>query len=143
MVSESETTVGTAVDFQTEQGHEADVVFVSATEAVMETAFKVAVMTDVCAVEIVPAVAVKVADVAEAATKTEAGTVSIVLLLDKATVSPAAGAAALVVTVQVLVAPEASDVGVHVRALTVAATGVRFKEAVLEVLFNVAVTVAV
>jgi hypothetical protein len=85
---------------------------------------------------------VNVADVAEAGTTTEAGTVSIVLLLDNVTVRPEAGAAELVVTVHVLVEPDASDVGLQVRVLTVA-RGARLRLAVFETLFRVAVTTAV
>jgi hypothetical protein len=62
---------------------------------------------------ILPAVAVKPAVVAPAATATEAGTVSSVLFEAKATVDPPDGAAALNVTVQVLEAPDARLAGLH------------------------------
>jgi len=52
--------------------------------------------------EIVPAVALKVAVVDPAATVTEAGTVSADTLLDKATLAPPTGAAWVSVMVQVL-----------------------------------------
>ena len=61
--------------------------------AVWVELFKVAVTLAFWVVVKVPAVAVKVAEVAEAATVTEAGTVRAELLLDKATVLPPAGAA--------------------------------------------------
>jgi len=57
----------------------------------------------------VPAFAVKVAVVEKAATDTALGVVSSVVLLDRATEAPLAGAAALRVTVHVLLAPEARD----------------------------------
>lgn len=60
-----------------------------------------------------PTVAVKVFDVAPAATVTEAGTVSNALLLDKETAAPPAGAALDRVTVQEDVALLASVVGLH------------------------------
>ena len=60
-----------------------------------------------------PAVAVKPAVVAPAATATEVGTVSSVLFEAKATVDPPDGAAALNVTVQVLEAPDARLAGLH------------------------------
>jgi hypothetical protein len=52
-------------------------------------------------VETVAVVAVKVADVAAAATVTEAGTVRVALLLVRVTEAPPAGAALVRVTVQV------------------------------------------
>jgi hypothetical protein len=68
-----------------------------------------------------PAVAVKPAVVAPAATATEAGTVSSVLFEAKATVDPPDGAAALNVTVQVLAAPDARLAGLHCTDDTVGA----------------------
>jgi hypothetical protein len=91
---------------------------------------------------IAPAVAEKVAVVAPAATVTEAGAVRRALLDERVTASPPAGAAALVVTVQALTAPDVSDVGAQARAVTVTG-GTRLNEAVFEVPFNVAVTTGV
>jgi hypothetical protein len=62
---------------------------------------------------IVPAVAVKVPVVADAAIVTEAGTVNKALLLDSATTAPPAGAAPLKVTVQLEVAELAKLLGTH------------------------------
>jgi len=59
----------------------------------------------------VPAVAVKVAEVEPAATVTEAGTGSAVLLLDRDTTVPPLGAAWASVTVPVVLAPEVRLVG--------------------------------
>jgi hypothetical protein len=50
-----------------------------------------------------------------AATVTDTGTVALALLLDRATVAPPAGAAALRVTVQLDVPAPVKDVGEHVR----------------------------
>ena len=62
----------------------------------------------------VPAVAVKVAVVESAGTVTEAGTVkAAVLLVDNVTTVPEAGAAAVNVTVQLVVEPELTVVGVQ------------------------------
>ena len=61
--------------------------------AVCEELFKVAVMVALWVVVRVPAVAVKVAEVAAAGTLTDAGTVKAVLLLARATVLPPVGAA--------------------------------------------------
>lgn len=62
---------------------------------------------------IVPAVAVKFADVAPDATVTEAGTDSAVLLLESATVAPPEPAACDNVTVQMEVPPELRLDGEH------------------------------
>ena len=51
---------------------------------------------------IVPVVAVKVAEVAAAATVTDAGTVRVELLLDRLTLAPPLGAACVRITVHVL-----------------------------------------
>jgi hypothetical protein len=59
----------------------------------------------------VPAVAVKFADEAPAATVTEAGTGSAALLEERPTEAPPARAADVSVTVQVVVAPEAMELG--------------------------------
>ncbi|MGO9256250.1 MAG: hypothetical protein ACLQU1_08115 [Bryobacteraceae bacterium] len=63
----------------------------------------------------VPVVALKLAVVAAAATVTDAGTVSEVLLLDRVTTAPPAGAAWVKVTVQVDVEFEAKVLGEHRR----------------------------
>ena len=68
-----------------------------------------------------PAVAVKDAVVAAAATVTLAGTVKLALLLVKATAEPPVGAGPLKVTVQALVPGPVSDAGLQVRLLTVTA----------------------
>jgi hypothetical protein len=91
---------------------------------------------------IVPAVAVKAALVTPAAMMSEAGAVSSALLEETVTESPPVGAAALAVTVQMLLAPDDSDVGVQASAVTVTG-GARLSEAVLEPPFRVAVTTAV
>ena len=62
------------------------------------------------------AVAVKVAEVAPPATVTEAGVLRYVLLSVSATTLPPAEAAAASVTVQVLVPPEGTLVGLHCNA---------------------------
>ena len=60
---------------------------------VWEEPFRVAVTVALCVVVSVPTVAVKVAEVALAATVTDAGTVSDELLSDSATAVPPVGAA--------------------------------------------------
>lgn len=60
-----------------------------------------------------PARTVKVADVAVAGTVTVAATGSRVLLLERDTIVPPAGAAAAKVTVQVLIRPGSRLVGEH------------------------------
>ena len=67
----------------------------------------------------VPAVAVKVAVVTPAATVTETGTVSAVLLSDNVTVLPPVGAAFDNVTVHVELPPDNTDVGAHWSEVTV------------------------
>ena len=69
-----------------------------------------------------PAVTVKLAVEAPAATVTEAGVVNAELLSERATAEPPLGAAADNVTVQVELAPEATLVGLHCKEETV--TGV-------------------
>ncbi len=64
-------------------------------------------------------VAVKVAEVAPAATVTDAGTDTAVLLSERATALPPAGAAWFRVTVQVLEVPAGILVGEHASALMV------------------------
>ncbi len=102
----------------------------------------VAVRVAVALAETVPAVATKEPEVAAAAMLSEAGAVSNALLLEIATVRPPAGAAALSVTVQVLVAREARELGEQLSAPTFT-SGDRVMEAVFEVPFNVAVTTGV
>jgi hypothetical protein len=91
----------------------------------------------------VPAVAVKLPVVEPAATVTEAGTVSAALLSETATEVLAAGAPPDNVTVQVDVAPDAIEAGEHCSNDTVIASGVIVTEAVCELPFSEAVTVAV
>lgn len=73
---------------------------------VFDTPPAVAVRAAAVAVETVPTAAVKLADVAPAATVTDAGTVIELVLLERETASPPAGAAAVSVTVHASV-PEA------------------------------------
>ena len=83
-------------------------------EAVFDTLFQLAVMTAGVSVVTAAAVAVNVAVVAPAATVTEAGTVRAMLLLERSTAAPPAGAAAVSLTVQAAEEPEATLVGVQV-----------------------------
>lgn len=71
---------------------------------------------------IVPVVAVKVAVVAAAATVTEAGIVSAVVLLASVTAAPPVGAAPLKVTVQAVLPELLNVAGVQDTALTVGRT---------------------
>jgi hypothetical protein len=87
-------------------------------------------------------VAVKLAEIAPAATVTDAGTVSSELLELNATLDPPAGAAALSVTVHAPAAPDARLVGLHFTADTVASVAVNAIEADCELLLSVAVTLA-
>ncbi|MGD0669124.1 MAG: hypothetical protein ABSB23_16320 [Bryobacteraceae bacterium] len=91
----------------------------SVRDCVWELPFKDAVMTAVWLVEIVPAVAVKFAELAPDTTLTEPGTVNAVTLLDSVTVIPPVPAACESVTVQVDVPPELRLVGLHDTKLTV------------------------
>jgi hypothetical protein len=85
--------------------------------------------------------ALKLPVVAPAATATEVGTVSAAWLLLKDTAAPPAGAGLVSVTVHELVAFGPRLVGLHASEDT--STGAtRLMLAVLEVLFNVAVTIA-
>ena len=88
----------------------------------------------------VPAVTLNVADVAPAATATDAGVVSSELLSDSVTVVLAV-AALLNVTVQVLAALEPRVVGVHASEESVTAAA-RVMVAVFETPLSVAVTTA-
>ena len=87
------------------------------------------------------AVALKVAVVPPAATVTDAGTVSKILLLASATLDPPAGAVWVSVTVQVLVALCPRLVGAHAKVDTTTGAS-RLMAAVCELLPRVAVTVA-
>jgi hypothetical protein len=88
------------------------------------------------------AVALKVAVVDAAATVTDAGTVREVLLLERLTLEPPAGAVWERVTVQALTAPGPRLAGLQTRVET--CTGAtRLMVAVRELLPRVAVTVAV
>jgi hypothetical protein len=92
----------------------------------------------------VPALAVKLAEVPPAATVTEAGTVSRLLLEARVTAAPPVGAALVKVTVQVVDALEARLAALHCKAESAAvATGaVRESDADLELPFSATVTVA-
>jgi len=85
---------------------------------VLETPPKVAVRVAVCAVETEATVAVKAPVDAPVATATFAGTVTLALLLDSATLAPAA-AAALSVTVHAEVPGARTLAGMQLRLLTV------------------------
>ena len=87
------------------------------------------------------AAALKTAVVPPAATVTDAGTESNLLLLDSATLDPPAGAAWVSVTVQVLTALCPKLVGLHATPDT-KTDAVRLIVAVCELLPRVAVTVA-
>ena len=101
-----------------------------------------AVIVPVQSLAIVPAVAEKVAVEAPAAMVREAGAVSAALFEEMATKTPPAGAATLVVTVQMLLAPAANDVGEQTSEATVTG-GARLRDAVLEVPFSMAVMTGV
>ena len=88
----------------------------------------------------VPAVAVKLAVVEPAATVTEAGTGSAVLLDETATLEPAVGATCDNVIVQVVLPPEVIVAGVHCKVVTVTG-GLTVTDEVAELLFSAAVTV--
>ena len=98
-------------------------------EALALPPLAVAVTVAVALLAIVPAVAEKVALLAPAATATVAGTVSAAELLESATATPPAGAAALTVTVHVLLPPDDNAVGVQLSAVT-ATGGARLSVAV-------------
>ena len=78
--------------------------------------------------------------VAPAATVTEDGSVSAVLLSERETVVPPEGAACEIVTVQLVVPPELTVAGVHCKPVTVAC-GATVTAAVAAPPFNDAVTV--
>ncbi len=85
----------------------------------LETPLRVAVTVALPLVLREPVVAAKVADVAPAATVTEAGTESAALELETATEEPPVGAAWFSVTVQVLEALDPRLVGAQVSAVGV------------------------
>ena len=87
-----------------------------------------------------PAVAVTVAVEAFAGTVSEAGTLTIVLFEENATIEPLAGAGAEIVTVQMEFAPEATVAGEHFRLDT--AVAVTVNDAVAVVPFSEAVSIA-
>jgi hypothetical protein len=87
-------------------------------DCVCELPFKEAVTTAVCVEEIVPAVALKVADVDPFDTVTEAGTDSAALLLESATGIPPEPAACDSDTEQTDVPPELRLAGEHDSRLT-------------------------
>ena len=92
--------------------------------------------------EIVPAVAAKVTEVADAGTMTDAGTVSARALLARETLVPPTGAALEIITVQVLLALDGRVAGLHASAETVGGGAVRLMLVVAEAPLSVAVTVA-
>ena len=106
---------------------------VIARDAVAELEPSVAVSVALVAAETAVVVTVKVAVVAPAATVTDAGTVALVLLELRLTTEPPVGAAADSVTVPVLDAPPATDVGLRAILLTVTGTVIA-RDAVFELL---------
>ena len=116
-------------------------VFVNEMVPVCELPFNVAVMMAVWFDVKLPAVALKVAEMAPAATVTDAGTVTTAVLLLRPTAAPPFGAAWVKVTVQVVVLPEPSVPGVHVTEITPAPARTERDE--LSMPFKVAVTFAV
>jgi hypothetical protein len=90
----------------------------------------------------VPAVALKFAVVAPAATVTDAGTVSAPLFEESATEAPPVSAARFRVTVQVEAEPGATELGKHDKLVTAGGPGVTVID-VVTVPFNVAVRVTV
>jgi len=109
--------------------------------AVCELLPRVAVTVADCEVVKVPAAALKVAEVAPAATVTDDGTANVVLLLVSVTALPPAGAAWFKVTVHVLEALGPRLLGLQASPVTV--TGAtRLTVALCELLPSVAFTVA-
>jgi hypothetical protein len=115
---------------------------VTVTEAVAELPLSDVVTVAVWLDFTVPAVAVKLAEVAPAGTVTEAGTDRAELLDESVTVAPPAGAACDSVTAQVEVPPEVTVVGVHCAA-SVVDPGATATDAVVELPLSDAVTVTV
>ena len=110
--------------------------------AVLETEFAVAVTVTAVEAVTVPAVALKAAVVAPAATETEAGTVRAALLSEIETAKPPAGAAPVKVTVQAAEPPDEMEIGEQVRVERTGRTE-RPIEDVAVVPFRVPVTTAV
>jgi hypothetical protein len=90
----------------------------TAREKVFELALRLAVKVTVASPAPVPTVAVKPALAAPAPTVIDAGTVTLVLLLDKDTTAPPAAAAAVRWTVQALVPGAVTLAGVQLSPLT-------------------------
>ncbi|MBN9662325.1 MAG: hypothetical protein J0H49_29270 [Acidobacteria bacterium] len=105
---------------------------VTVREAVLVVPLAVAVTATAVLVVTEAAVTVKVPEVAPAATVMEAGVVSAVLLSERVTCWPPAGAATERVTVQVAELPEGREAGEHERVLGMSGA-VTVTEAVLEV----------
>jgi hypothetical protein len=102
-----------------------------------------AVSVAMTVVAVVPAVAVNVAKVCPAATITLKGTVTVALLLESETaVPPPAGAAPLIVTVQVADAGPVTVPGVQLRLTTCSCCGDTLNPVVTVLPFNPAVSVA-
>src|SRR5215472_13357584 len=116
-------------------------VFVNEMVPVCELPFNVAVMMAVWFDVKLPAVALKVAEMAPAATVTDAGTVTTAVLLLRPTAAPPFGAAWVKVTVQVVVLPEPSVPGVHVTEITPAPARTERDDLLMP--FKVALTFAV
>ncbi len=98
---------------------------------VLDAKFRLAVMVADWFVEMVPVFALKLAEVAAAATVTEAGTLRLPLLLTRLTAAPPLGAAWVNVTVQVLLEFDPRLDGVHAREET-RTGGTRLMDAVPE-----------
>ena len=109
---------------------------------VVEEPFAVAVIVTGVVAETLPAVAVNVAVLLPAATVTEAGTVSAVLVSEMETDKPPAGAALFNPRVQMVEAPEDTVAGEQL-SVEGTAGAMRLKEALAVVLLKVAVSPAV
>ena len=111
------------------------------TVAVFELPFDVAVITTDSLAVTVPAIATNNPVIAPAATFTDDGAVSAVLLSVSAIVVPLIPAGAESVTVQVELAPDAIDAGVQSKLVTVVVSGVTVSVMNFELLFSDAVMV--
>ena len=109
---------------------------------VVEEPFAVAVIVTGVVAETLPAVAVNVAVLLPAATVTEAGTVSAVLVSEMETDKPPVGAALFNPRVQMVEAPEDTVAGEQL-SVEGTAGAMRLKEALAVVVFRVAVSPAV
>jgi hypothetical protein len=114
----------------------------SDTVALLEDAFKEAVIVAVCGEEILPVLAVKVAEPALAATVTDAGTVIPAPVPVRVTTTPPAGAAFDSVTVQEVLAFDVRLAAAHWSAVT-SGGAESVRDAVAEEVFSDAVTMAV